>query len=387
MTPAPRQVTPARRATPAPAGRGRVLTAGVRRPSPARRGHLAWSWPGAVATVAVAAAASTFVLPGAAGLSGRWPWAALIAFRGVLLLAAGAATLVLGVATLVSWRWRRVHTALLVLTVLAAAAGAGELAVLTERGLGSTPPTAAARPGELTVVVSNTDVSRADPGGLTRLFLAADADVLAMPETDTGLAAAVAARLAAAGRPVQVFGVAGQGSILPTALLVWTGLGRYRQVGADGGGLGAVVADPVGAPAGRPVLVAVHPMAPLTREFLPVWRSGTTRAVALCRDGADTVVAGDFNSTDDHPALRSLGRCFDAAQQAGAAGVATWPAWVPEIVGAPLDHVVADGTRWRPVAVWIQPVTGSDHRSLVARLAPQPVGGAARATTGGTPGG
>ncbi len=354
-----------------------MLTAGVRRPSPARRARLAWSWPGAVATVALAAAVSTLVLPGAAGLSGRWPWTALIAFRGVLLLAAGAAALVLGVATLVSRRWRRVHTALLALTAVAAAAGAGELTVLADRGLGSVRPTAAARPGELTVVVANTDLSRADPGGLARLFLGADADVLAMPETDVGLAGDVAARLAAAGRPVQVFGVGGQGSILPTALLVWTGLGRYRQVGTDGGGLGAVVADPVGAPAGRPVLVAVHPMAPLTRAFLPVWRRGTTAAVDLCRDGPDTVVAGDFNSTVDHPALRSLGRCFDAAQRAGAAGVATWPAWVPEIVGAPLDHVVADGARWRPVAVWIVPVTGSDHRSLVARLSPQTVAGRA----------
>jgi hypothetical protein len=217
--------------------------------------------------------------------------------------------------------------------------------------------------------VTNTDFSQADPAALTRLFLSTDADVMAMPETDPRLADAVARRLAAGGVDVQVFGVPAQPGVIATSLLVSSRLGRYRQLGRNGAGIGEVLADPVGGVAGRPVLVAVHPVAPQNGSFVGAWAAGTAQAVAVCRGGADTVEGGDFNSNLDHPALRDLGRCVDAARASGAAGIGTWPSWVPDWLGTPLDHVLVTSSRWRPVETGIAPIPGSDHRALVTRLA------------------
>lgn len=275
-------------------------------------------------------------------------------------------------------RRRRLRTALIALATVGVLMVAGEFTVLAVRGLFPVRPVGAAPVNGLTVVVTNTDHSAADPAALSRLFLSAGADIVAMPETDATLADAVSTALAAAGHPVQVFGVAAQNvsaggqyaQITPTSLLVSDRLGRYRQVNADGNDLGEVRAEPVGGPAGRPTLVAVHPQAPVSSALVRIWRAGTTQAIATCRESADEVLGGDFNSTIDHPALRAPGRCFDVARRIGAAGMATWPQGLPRILGAPLDHVFATSAQWHPVAVWVAPIPGSDHRALLTRLLP-----------------
>lgn len=325
----------------------------------------------ALAVAAVpAVAAATVVLPGAGGLSGRWPWVAVVGFRGTVATAAAAAALAPAVIALLARRHpvpRTVFAALAVVGVLAAAA---ELTVMGVRGYFPVHPAGPAPVDGLTVVVTNTEHSSADPAALARLYQDVGADAVAMPETDPTLAAEVASRLRAAGRDFQVFGVAGQGHITPTALLVADRLGRYRQVDPDGSDIGEVLAEPVGAPAGRPTFVAVHPQAPVSPALVPVWAVGTHRAIATCTDAGDAVLAGDFNSTVDHPALRHAGDCVDAAQAVGAAAVATWPQWLPRFFGAPLDHVFATRAHWRPVAAWVEPIPGSDHRALVTRLMP-----------------
>jgi endonuclease/exonuclease/phosphatase (EEP) superfamily protein YafD len=325
---------------------------------------------GVAVGVRPAAVAASVVLPGAGGLSGRWPWVAVVSFRGSVAVLAAACALVAGVAVLVVRRHRVTRTVFAALTVVGVLAAAGELTVMGVRGYFPVHPGGAAPVDGLTVVVTNTEHSGADAADLARLYLSVGADVISMPETDPTLAADVAQRLRAAGATFQVFGVAGQGYITPTSLLVSDRLGRYRQVNADGDDIGEVMAEPVGGAAGRPTLVAVHPQAPVSPYFTPIWAADTHRAVATCRDSADVILAGDFNSSVDHPALRNLGGCADAAQAVGASAVATWPQWLPRFFGASLDHVITTRARWRPVAAWVEPIVGSDHRALVTRLLP-----------------
>jgi len=334
----------------------------------AGRPRLRRRWPLALAVGTVPAAAlATLVLPAAGGLSAHWPWVALIAFRGVLAAATLGAAVPLALVTLLARRRRRVATVVGTLTAVAVVATLGQLVVLATRGYGPQHPGGPPPPGTLTVVVTNTDHAAADPARLAALYLGTGADVMAMPETGPGLAADVARRLAAAGRPVQVFGVAGQGLVAPTSLLVADRLGTYRQVGTDGADIGEVAARP-DLP-GEPWLFAVHPQAPVNPTLTRVWRGHTERATGLCTGRPDAVLAGDFNSTVDHPALRGLHGCSDVAQRAGAGAMATWPQGLAPFFGAPLDHVFAT-SGWRPAAAWVEPIVGSDHRALVTRLVP-----------------
>lgn len=322
--------------------------------------------------------AATLVLPGAGGLAGRWPWVGLIAFRGLIAALALILSVALALGALLFRRRRRLRTVLIALATVGVVMVAGQVTVLAVRGLFPVAPVGAAPTNGLTVVVTNTEHSGADPDALAKLFLSVGADVVAMPETDATLAGPVSAMLAAAGHPVQLFGVAAQNvsaggryaQITPTSLLVSDRLGRYRQVNADGNDFGEVRAEPVGRPAGRPTFVAVHPQAPVGSALVRIWRTGTTEAIASCRDSANEVLGGDFNSTIDHPALRAPGGCFDAARRMGAAAMATWPQGLPRILGAPLDHVFATTAQWHAIAVWVAPIPGSDHRALLTRLLP-----------------
>ena len=81
------------------------------------------------------------------------------------------------------------------------------------------------------------------------------------------------------------------------------------------------------------------------------------------------VLAGDFNATFDHAALRAvLGRGYDDAARAVGRGRA-WT-WRPLRLPFPrlgLDHVLVD-PRIRVASVNLVRVAGSDHRSVVADL-------------------
>lgn len=252
---------------------------------------------------------------------------------------------------------------------------------------------------------------------LARLVLDERADVVALPETSAATADEVARLLADAGRPVDVF--ADPSSVTwaaGTALLVSDALGPFHRVdaapdlllgavavapgtdvrpepghdgrpepGADtdpgpGTGLGA---DP-GTSAGRdpdgppptdepvgvgPTIVAVHPRAPTDPDAMVGWRTEGETVAAMCSAIPGAIVAGDLNATADHPALRAT-TCADAARAVGAAALGTWPARVPSLFAAPIDHVLVDAMSWRVVSFEVLPaVMGSDHRPIRAVLA------------------
>lgn len=236
----------------------------------------------------------------------------------------------------------------------------------------------AAKPGELTVLSWNTRDSSVRASEIAKLALAENADIVSLPETSLPLATAVAERLDAAGRPMSVHNVTFDTRDLAhsTSLLISTALGGYARNQQAGStfGLPSGVFTPVDG--SGPTFVAVHPPAPTPRQ-LPLWHAGLAWVAAQCGAGsANTIMAGDFNSTVDHLTglgqHGGLGACSDAAAQTHAAAIGSWPTNVPAVLGTQIDHVMY-GSDWRALSFQVittEDAAGSDHRPVVAVLAP-----------------
>nr|WP_237727975.1 endonuclease/exonuclease/phosphatase family protein [Cellulomonas sp. APG4] len=220
------------------------------------------------------------------------------------------------------------------------------------------PPVADAT--ALVVLVLNTQDS-ARPDDVARLVVERRADVVVLPETRSRDAARVAAATSAAGWPLQVLADDGAGPSATgaTALLLAEGLGHYEVTGRQGGTLAGFTATGKG-----PEVTAVHPFPPLPGATA-TWHEEGAVAVATCEATPGAIVAGDFNTTPDHPAFAGLSRCVLATVEGGAGGVGTWPARLPRALGAPIDHVLVDARTWRVErAAVLNPPAGTDHRAV-----------------------
>jgi endonuclease/exonuclease/phosphatase (EEP) superfamily protein YafD len=322
--------------------------------------------------------AAVAVWPQLLGLSGLPVVANAVALRGAVALAAAAGALVALGAVVVL---RRVEVAAAAraaswVAVWCAVVATAHLAVLVSRGtdglFGADPAPAPA--DRMVVLVLNTHgtVSAAD---IATLVAARGADVVSLPETSAATAERASVLLADRGLDYQVLAeVLSSGTNPSTAALVSTSTGDYRIT--DSGPAATFVATGSG-----PTLTVVHTRAPVDKD-LAGWAASTRAAVSSCAAHPGGIVAGDFNATLDHPAFASLGGCVDAAAVAGSAGVATWPSSAPRAIGAPIDHVLVDPTRWTVLRTTVlDPPPGTDHRVVEAVLAP-----AGPASTAGSPG-
>ncbi|MGI5267803.1 endonuclease/exonuclease/phosphatase family protein [Nonomuraea sp. CA-218870] len=133
----------------------------------------------------------------------------------------------------------------------------------------------------------------------------------------------------------------------------------------------AAVTPPAG---GRVEVVAVHPNPPLGR-MVERWN----RALASFPSptgGAIRVLAGDFNASLDHRAMRDLlGRGYaDAAHRAGEGLTPTWPSGraLPPLIT--IDHILVD-ERAGVSSFAVLDVPGTDHRAVFAELRLPPAAG------------
>ena len=118
-------------------------------------------------------------------------------------------------------------------------------------------------------------------------------------------------------------------------------------------------------------LQLAHPMPPLPGQ-VDLWRTelGALRDYAADDgSGTPTILAGDFNASQDHAAFRRIldTGLRDAARLAGAARTPSWPARTAPTVGAQIDHVLVSGEFSVSQARFLR-ITGSDHRALVVDL-------------------
>jgi endonuclease/exonuclease/phosphatase (EEP) superfamily protein YafD len=218
-----------------------------------------------------------------------------------------------------------------------------------------------ARGPRLTVMTANVYEGHGDARALMALVRRYHVDVLSLQE----LTPAELARLDAAGAdrelPQRVAeprdGASGTGLLarVPLEAVPSADAGEHAQPAAQLG-------DP-------PVVVtAVHPAPPLSRAREDDWAHALDALPGAERSRL-RILAGDFNATLDHRALRGvLGRGYaDAADRAGAGLRATWPALPRRSLPITIDHVLID-RRIRVEAVHVAAVPGSDHRAVVVTL-------------------
>ncbi|MFI9119385.1 endonuclease/exonuclease/phosphatase family protein [Streptomyces bikiniensis] len=123
--------------------------------------------------------------------------------------------------------------------------------------------------------------------------------------------------------------------------------------------------------AGRSVRVQLaHPMPPLPGQ-VDVWKRelGRVRDFAALRTGP-TLIAGDFNASQDHAAFRAVlkdGRLRDAAWAAGKSRAATWPMEGPLPPYVQIDHVLVSD-EFSVDDVRFLDLDGTDHRAVLADL-------------------
>lgn len=320
--------------------------------------------------------AAVLLWPQGVGLQNQWVAAHVVALRG----AAAACGFIAALAFTLFAIPRPTRTFGIGMAVVLALFAAGNVAIVAARGTGGS--TAAGDAASVTVLSWNTLGEVPDASTIAGLALDEGADVVVLPETTAPLGEEVAIAMREGGSPMWVHTVAFDevAKARSTTILISPELGDYEVVSELAPGppgntntVPSIVAEPVDGEGPR--IVAVHAVAPIRWE-LRNWRSDLDWLAGQCT-GEDVIMAGDFNATVDHFAGRGvdggdLGRCRDAAVAGGAGGLGTWPTDLPELVGSPIDHVLAT-PNWRVDAFRVVGEiddAGSDHRPVVATLSP-----------------
>ncbi len=328
------------------------------------------------------AAAALIVLVAGILLIAAWPQlfglqfqpivAQVVSLRGMAASIAAVVALILLLLALAVRPFRRLGASLAILLVLFVGVNA---AVLATRGFdGST----AERAGSITVLAWNTLGDAPGAAAIAELGLSTGADIVSLPETSEETADDVAARMTAAGRPMTAHTLAFNriAKAKSTSVLVSTELGSYSQDSSRGSTSVVPTLVMTSDDGSGPTIIAAHPVAPIT-GYLDAWQADLRWLATACT-GENIIMAGDLNSTIDHygplanTTADSIGDCRDAALHTGDAAAGTWPANLPAVLGAPIDHVMATA-EWTATSVSViedRDDSGSDHRPIVATLAP-----------------
>lgn len=333
---------------------------------------------GILFTVLLAIATAVVVWPQFFHLEQTYPFAQIVAARGVVL-AAFLLIAVLALLLLFARPLRGFAASVLIVALLGAGA-TGVIGALRGFGTGSLP---AATDTSVRVLSWNTAGDKVSASQIAQQILAQGADVVALPETTEAVGEEIAVMLREQGHPMWVHHVQFQPDVVDgpkswhTTVLVSPDLGEYSVIESseDGsnntGSVPSAVLMPVDG--SGPTIVAVHAVAP-RMEDMDQWSSDLRWIADQCPEG-DFLLAGDFNATVDHMAGLGveggdMGYCRDVASRTGNGYMGTWPSSLPALLSTPIDHVMAS-PNWVPTgSVVIDDAGGSDHRGLVVQLEP-----------------
>lgn len=331
---------------------------------------------GILITVLFAIASAIVVWPQFFELEQTFPFAQLVAVRG-LVLAAFLAIAVLSLLLLFARPLRGFAASILIVALLAAAA-TGAIGAVRGFGTGTLPEKT---DESVRVLTWNTAGEAVSAETIADSILTQEVDIVTLPETAESVGERIAVMLREQGHPMWVhhvqFGNVENGpQAWETTILISPELGEYSVIASsqDGssntGSVPSAVAMPLNGTG--PTIVAVHAVAPRV-EAMVGWQSDLNWIADQCPEG-DFILAGDFNATLDHMAGLGtgggdMGYCRDVAARTGTGTTGTWPAEYPELVGAPIDHIMAS-QNWNPTGSLILDAAGSDHRALVAQLEP-----------------
>jgi endonuclease/exonuclease/phosphatase (EEP) superfamily protein YafD len=104
---------------------------------------------------------------------------------------------------------------------------------------------------------------------------------------------------------------------------------------------------------------------------LGVWRHelGELRAFAARDTRTPTILAGDFNASQDHAAFRRIldTGLRDSSRLSGTPRTPSWPAPTSRIIGAQIDHVLVSRDFTARSARFLS-LSDTDHRALLVDL-------------------
>lgn len=335
---------------------------------------------GILFTVLLAIATAIAVWPQFFHLEQTWPFAQIVAARG-LVLGVFLVVAVLALLLLLARPLRGFAASVLIVALLGAGA-TGVVGMTRGFGTGTLP---AATDTSIRVLTWNTAGDAVSAEEIAQQILDQGADIVALPETTEAVGEQIAVMLREQGHPMWVHHVQFKPDVVDgpkswhTTVLVSPELGEYSVIESseDGssntGSVPSAVLMPVGGNAGGPTIVAVHAVAPRMEE-MEQWSSDLRWIADQCPEG-NFVLAGDFNATVDHMAGLGvdggdMGYCRDVASRTGNGLSGTWPSSLPALLSAPIDHVMAS-PNWTPTgSLVIDDAGGSDHRGLVVQLEP-----------------
>ncbi|MFD7440002.1 endonuclease/exonuclease/phosphatase family protein [Streptomyces sp. NPDC059909] len=346
--PAARQTTdpaPASGPTPMAGTAHPRRTAQATRTARAARTATAWSAGLLLAAVAVVVGCR------AAGADADTPVPQLLAFLPWLLLPAGLALLL---AALVRHR-------VLVVCAMVVLAVTGWF--VRPYGAGATDPRGPVV-AQLRVLTANVEFGQATPD-LILTVRREKPDLVFVQECARACSEALAARIPRADYPYRhvVEGDLAHGSALLSVHPLTNAPGIPGELAMPG------AEARIG---GRTVrLQLAHPLPPIPGG-VGSWREelGRVRAYAADSRGTPTILAGDFNATQDHAAFRRVldaGALHDSARVAGAFRTPSWPATSPRPLGAQIDHVLVSDHFGVADARFLD-FADTDHRALLVRL-------------------
>ncbi len=292
------------------------------------------------------------------GLDHRSPFVQLVSMRPWILCGAGAVLLLLLVVMIFE---RRVLPFVAgVLAVLLVGAG-----MVLPRVL---PDTDTLRGAPFRVLAFNTFEGEADAGELAALIETQQPDAVAIVESGANFAERLIPLVEPMGYRVHVStDDDGDDDVEEVTAVVADSLGDVEvQVGDDTTTFPYV--EVTGGDLGTLRFVAFHSVAPVPGS-VPDWNADLALLSRWCAGPTPAVVAGDFNATLDHSALRAgTAGCADAAEQRGAGLVPTWgPNSTLRRIGPQIDHVFAtEGITAE--AFDVHDIGGSDHRAVSATL-------------------
>ncbi|MDT0330644.1 endonuclease/exonuclease/phosphatase family protein [Nocardiopsis lambiniae] len=115
-------------------------------------------------------------------------------------------------------------------------------------------------------------------------------------------------------------------------------------------------------------VVSVHTPPPLDPSHVELWRTELA-ALGPPETGPSRILAGDFNATLDHAALRDVLNAgyLDAAAVLGEGLTPTWPALGGSLPPVTIDHVLVEPFMGVDDLETVE-VTGSDHRAVLVTV-------------------
>ncbi|MBQ0864023.1 endonuclease/exonuclease/phosphatase family protein [Streptomyces smyrnaeus] len=227
------------------------------------------------------------------------------------------------------------------------------------------PSDTAARPAkaQFRVLTANLKYGNATPD-LVKTVRRERPQIVSLQECDARCAAALRAPALREEYPYRI--ITGDGGARGSALLSIYPLHRRSEVRGRLSMPGAI-ADVRGE---RIALQVAHPMPPEPGRTA-AWRVelDRLRAMAAARGKLPTLIAGDFNSSQDHAAFRAILRTgmHDAARMLGNSRTPTWPTRTTPVLGAQIDHVLLSGSLL-PVDGQFLDLRGTDHRALLVNV-------------------